>query len=281
MKAKATGRRSRFRRDPRPPRLDLQPRDVRILGLAYRYRLLDRELIQSLAGFGCAVRANVRLRRLFDHGYLGRRFLPCLMGSARPLYHVGPAGVPIVAQSMGLDPGTVRRQVQGVRRPGDFFLAHTLAVSRVRAAFSLGIASHPALDLGVWMDGAEFANSNGKARPLIPDAYFQYRYQGKRFACFLEVDRGTESLRRIQAKVRRYLEYGLAGEHLREFGLRFFRTLFVAPGEKRLRNLRGAVTSVTDKMAWFALEDDLRPTAVFTAIWLRPTGGERCSLLEG
>ena len=263
MKAKATGRRSRFVRDARPAHLMLQPRDHLIMRLCHDYRVLDRPLIQALAGFGCAVRANVRLRSLFDHRFLARRFLPVLTGPAQALYHLGPAGVPLVAQDLGHDPTLVRRRIRADLSMAELFLAHTLAVSRARAAFTLALNHSPGMELESWRDSADLARGDNHRPSLVPDGHFLYRDGERRFACFLEADRGTESLRRIQEKARRYLDYGLSGGHMADFGLRFFR-----------------VARLTEKMFWFALEEDLAPERAFGPVWLRPREEERIPLRE-
>ena len=87
---KETGKRkSRFHRSEKPARIILQDRDKRIIAAVYEYRFLTRSQIQRLFNINCITRANVRLRKLFDHGYLDRRFRPTVTGTSESIYVLG------------------------------------------------------------------------------------------------------------------------------------------------------------------------------------------------
>src|SRR5205814_373282 len=129
-----TRRTSRFERSRYPAGFVLQPRDEALFAAVHKYRFLSRSQIQLLFGFGCVTRVNARLRKLFDHRYLSRRFLPAVKGSAEALYCIGPESVPIVAEKLGLDPQEIKRKRKDALEVKDLFLRHNLLVNDVRIA---------------------------------------------------------------------------------------------------------------------------------------------------
>src|SRR5262249_35853249 len=121
MKAKETGRRDPFLRTVSVSPLVLQPRDRAILEQVYEYGLLTGEEIQQLSGFGCPTRRTIRLRALFDHAYLDRKFLPPLNGNAKVFYFVGSKGASVIAETLGMDPPAVNRRIRRVREMKEMF----------------------------------------------------------------------------------------------------------------------------------------------------------------
>lgn len=265
LKAKPTGRRSPFTRVADPALLVLQPRDEAIIEAVYHYGLLTGEQVQKLVGFGCAPRRNVRLRALFDHGYLDRKFLPTIRGSAKVVYVLGPKGVFIAAQKLGLDPVEVKRRRKAALAMKPLFLEHALQVNDIRLVFTLAMEGHPAMKLDRWKHTPELSEVR-----LIPDGYCRYWYREQLWSFFLELDRSTESHRRFKAKVETYLNFGLSGHYQRHFGLKFFRVLVVTLTPERLLNLKRLVAGITEKIFWFATLKDLTPETVFGRVWKRP-----------
>ena len=88
-KKKTTSRLNKHKRNKKKSGgIILQPRDVKIILAVYDFRFLTRLQIQKLffgssspfndgksSGSGMS-QACIRLRKLFDHGYLDRRFFP-------------------------------------------------------------------------------------------------------------------------------------------------------------------------------------------------------------
>src|SRR4249920_1634862 len=108
---KKTGRLSPFERVAHPSAFVLQERDEEIIEAVYNLIALTGEQIQSLIGFGCAPRRNIRLRLLFDHGYLERKFLPTMQGMAKPIYIPGPSSVEVLSGRLGVDPEEIKRHI--------------------------------------------------------------------------------------------------------------------------------------------------------------------------
>jgi hypothetical protein len=55
--------------------------------------------------------------------------------------------------------------------------------------------------------------------------------------------------------------------------------LVVASSEKRLTNIRTTVAKSTDKIFWFTTFENIHRDGFWSPVWLRPTGGQRLSLL--
>jgi protein involved in plasmid replication-relaxation len=273
VKAKVTGRRDPFSRVPRPSPLVLQPRDEAIIEALYEYGILTGEQIERLIGFGCATRRNVRLRALFDHGFVDRKFLPTLQGSPKALYILGRQAVEVVSRRMGVDSQRVALRTKRARETKDLFLSHRLQLNQARLTFSLAVGATPGMRLELWRTEPELSDS-----PLIPDAYCRYSYREKHWSFFFELDRSTESHRRFRGKIERYLDYGLSGKYHRQYGVKFFRVLIAAPSEARLGNLKKLIEGITDKMFWLAITPDIRPETVLGPIWQRPGKDGRFAL---
>jgi hypothetical protein len=264
----------------------LQPRDEALIAAVYEYRFLSRAQIQRLLGFGCVTRVNARLRKLFDHRYLSRRFLPAVKGSAEALYCLGPESVPIVGEKLGLDSQEIKRKRKDALEVKDLFLRHNLLVNDVRIATVLASQDDSRFQFGRWIDQSDLrlkVNERTAAGEYFsPDGYCQYRYEDKLYAFFLELDRSTMSNQRFVGKVYNFLEFGLSGSYRSRFAMNFFRVLVVTQTLERLLNLKTTVESVTDKMFWFASIDDHLPLRVFDRIWHRAgqTGLWSLSVLE-
>ena len=65
----------RHERADTPPRMRLTERDIKVVLAVYDYRVLKREQIQGLF-FPSKNTANDRLNRLYQQGFLERRWLP-------------------------------------------------------------------------------------------------------------------------------------------------------------------------------------------------------------
>jgi hypothetical protein len=275
VKVKPTGRRDPFSRAAKPSPLVLQPRDEAIIEALFEYGILAGEQIEQLMAFGCATRRNVRLRALFDHGFVDRKFLPILQGSPKALYVLGRRAVDVVSRRMGVDPQRVALIIKRAREAKDLFLSHRLQLNQARLAFSLAIKADPDMRLELWRTEPKLSGSS-----LIPDAYCRYSYRDKLWSFFFELDRSTESHRRFKGKIDGYLDYGLSGRYQRDYGLKFFRVLIAAPSEARLTNLKKLTEQMTDKMFWLAVASEIRAETVFCPIWQRPGKEGRFALNE-
>jgi hypothetical protein len=219
-RAKLSGeRKNRWQRDKDPKPMILQPRDIEIMNAIYEFGFMTRDQIQRLLDFNCTTKANIRLRKLFDHAFLARRFLPISRGSSKALYFLGPKGVPIVCEQNGGNPGEIKRRQSNLFERKDLFFSHDLLVNEIRLAVCRAM-NRNGLKLDKWMNAAKCLQEYGVFDPgsnrelkktFRPDGYFRYFYQEKIFGCFLEFDRSTMSNGRFQSKIQSYLEYAQSG----------------------------------------------------------------------
>ncbi len=196
-------------------RVERTLRDERVLLALARFRIARTEDLVAFA-FGKARKdtAAERLRRLFDSGYLdvyvGDR-------STENVYALGPLGKRWV-ESVGGSVGRVPRDRE-----------HHLAI--VRAWVGLAVAAHESSDvaLDLFRPDWEVLAETGVPPPVVPDAFVQLSLgtssgPGTVVRFCVEVDRGTESLGTLAAKLDTYERLRASGRGLlgwREFGLAF------------------------------------------------------------
>jgi hypothetical protein len=288
-KARMSGeRKNRWLRVKNPEPLSLQARDKEIVGAVYECGFLTREQIQRLFAINSTARANIRLRKLFDHGYLIRRFLPTTRGAAKAVYFLGHQGIHLVSDKKGYDPLEIKRRQKVYREKKELFFDHDLAVNEVRIAFYQAMNQQNDLTLDRWLSSAdclqEYEIADVRQKRVLkvfrPDGYLRYFYEGKLFSCFLEVDRSTMSNTRFRAKVKTYLEYARSGLYQQRYGLKFFRVLVITKTGARLISLKRVTASLTNKMFWFTTMEHVTPDEAFNQIWERPGSEEKVSLLR-
>ncbi len=282
-------RTSKWQRTKNPKPIFLQERDQEIVARVYDFGFLTRQQIQRLIDFNCTTRANIRLRKLFDHGYLLRRFLPVVKGSSQALYFLGPKGIDLVSERTGIDAALIKKRQGNHYERKELFLDHDLLLNDVRIGVYDALKKSPGTELDHWVNYTDCLQEWNVLNPksgrqnkvaLRPDGYFRYFSADKLFGCFVEVDRSTMSNSRFQSKVKLYLEYIRSGLYPAKFGLQFFRVLVVTETRQRLLNLKSATEQLTDKVFWFALANNLVEGNVFESIWARPGKPGTFSLLE-
>ncbi|MFA5143761.1 MAG: replication-relaxation family protein [Candidatus Omnitrophota bacterium] len=270
------GRRSPFKKAKNS--LVLQERDKKIIALCHEYHFLTREQIRLLLGFS-RNRASTRLRKLFDNGYLSRRFLPVIQGSGKILYFPGPRGIEIISEKSGIDPLKIKQKRKQILEIRNFSLPHYLLINEFRIAFSLASRNIPEISLKSWNTQKEIP-LRLEGKEFYPDAYFVYGYRNKLYNLFLEVDRSTETNGRFLGKVNNYLKYGFDGYYQKQSGFQFFRVLVTCKSMARLQNLNKLIEQKTDKMFWLALQADISPGKILGKIWHRPARSSLFSILE-
>jgi hypothetical protein len=268
--------RSRFQPQPRTG-LRLEPRDEELLCDLFLHRAMSRGQIQALY-FSSTVRCNVRLRLLFDHGYVSRYYLPFAPFGAQAVYSIGKAAVPLVAARLDMDVAEVGQQYRRAKTPQ--FLAHTLEIVNLRLAFRNAVAQREDVEIERWLPEIqcrhefEIRQVDGSWRKEIfkPDAFVRLAKHGwgSYQNYFLEVDLGHTSSRQFLGKLhahRRYLESGLFQE---TFGCDGFQTLVVTTGAGRLNNLCSLVESSRSDLFWFSTYEQVKEAGVLGAIWQVP-----------
>jgi len=269
-----SGRASRWNRQKNSGRISLQPRDREIMVAVYSFRMLSREQIETIFGFRCTRRANSRLRKLYDHQYLSRLFLPTVCGSSKAVYYLGPRGVSIVAEELGLDLKVIKRKRKTISKLRKLFLPHSLELNDIRISFSLGLANHPETNLELWINDNDCkqeyrAAGQGKdeTKRFRPDGYFRFWYQRKLYGFFLEHDRLTMTVGRFAEKVKTYIDFDVSGYYKQRFGMEYLHVLVITKTRERLNNLKGAVENITHEHFWFTTIEQVTPNTVFSPIW--------------
>jgi hypothetical protein len=229
--------------------LGLTERDRLVLSETSRFGVVTRDQLIRLKLFGSKTRANERLRKLVAEGYLAARRQPLHVGGPRFVYLPGPALK---------DGQETRRRWSDA---SDLFVHHQLGLVDIRLAFE----QHATLTR--WATDKELASN---ALGVIPDAYLEYQTHALTFCCFIEYDRGTETVGRVDNKVRAYVELAYSGRFERAFGRRFFRLLLITDSPKRLTVLSDSAARITDKIVRFTTLQQLSQDGPLASIWRRP-----------
>jgi hypothetical protein len=276
----------RHQRATSPPPFRLTPRDLAVINAVYTYRVLRRDQIQTLF-FPSKNTANERLKRLYHHGYLARRWAPVEygQGSGQTLYLLATKGAQRIAQERGADVSEIawRRSQNHVSSP---FLEHTLMINDVRLAIERAAeraAGRGEYQIETWLreeelkatpDKVWIETAAGRRRrlALVPDAYFRLIAGHKRASFFLEADRATETHGRWAQKVLCYLAYLRSGAYLRRYGSNCLRVVTVTSGERRLANLLRTTAQTCEGrdegLFWFTtLERVAAETVLDASIW--------------
>lgn len=249
----------------------LQDRDRRVLSELAAMRIIDRETTQLVGGFGSIRRANCRLSQLTRAGLLRRFFVGSIAHGRKAVYTLSPKGEELVKARFG-----------GIHRPsgrlvvGDLFVEHQTAINQIYLSLKYRPLPISSVQLRRWLT---FRQSISEAVKLTPDAYIELDICGTTRAMFLEADRGTEALKVWQQKTAYYLQLAVSGEFSKLFRQPQFRVLVVARSDKRIWNIRAAVSKSTDKIFWFTTFQNINRDGFWSPIWLRPTGDQRHSLL--
>lgn len=229
--------------------LALTERDKRLLAEVRRFGVLTRDQTMRLRFFASKTRANERLKRLVDTGYLSARRQAVILGGPRLVYL----------------PGRLLIDARGTRRrfgeASDVLLAHQLGLGDIR------IALERATTVTQWRSEQELVDL---ALGVIPDAYLEYEVNTLTFCAFVEYDRGTETLSRLERKVKAYLDLAFSGRFTRTFSRRFFRLLLVTDTAGRLNTVSNAVARLTDRVVRLATLSELVTQGPLASIWRTP-----------
>lgn len=251
--------------------LVLQPRDQRLLGALNHMRVTDREQSKVVAGFHSTTRANTRLVALTRAGLLSRVRVATVLGGQKFLYVLTKEGARVagVPYRGGFKVGpTLARNL---------FLEHQLQLNELYLQLV-----HRALPVdGVAVNNwRPFRASLSPGAGLIPDAYCEVSGASGVQSMFFEIDMGTESLHRWTGKAQAYLRLAASGEFRRLFHQNRFRVLVLVPSPRRLETVRTTVAKETTKLFWFSTFADVRGAALWSAVYLRPTGPDRFTFYQ-
>lgn len=249
-----TKRRPRFKIAKNPPSIQITDRDIKLLNVLYRYRLLTTTQIQKLvftppAGKTKPVHINScrrRLAKLFHNRFVNRLKIPYFPNSGTPemVYVLDKNGVEILSRQSEINTKQLLLRPAN-NRLGLQWVDHAINVSQVRITIEIA-TRNSFLELREWLSEYDLNTrqkhfgTNQMTLKKIPDGYFViYNKERKTIAgFFLEVDRGTESYSpKIVSKIQAYYQYCFSGQYQRDFGLKAFRVLFVVNTASRLESI--------------------------------------------
>src|SRR6266536_6125284 len=256
----------------------LTERDREIALALYEHQLLTTDQL-TLLFFSSKRRAQDRLRLLYDERVLDRFYPPRPYGLGKPQAHwlLDEAGAILVAASLGLE-----RKRLGWQRRDDWGshpqLVHRLEANHFVTDLIAAALADGSVGLSEWWSSRTAASrlceSAQHGRP-IPDGGFVLETATGPIECYLEWDRGTETLARLTHKLKLYWH---AEVHSSERG--HINVLFVVPTERRLRALVDGVAADTERRSrardnWFtpswpllaALTHELAASGPLARVW--------------
>ncbi|MFH2056296.1 MAG: replication-relaxation family protein [bacterium] len=254
------------------PRLVLTDRDRELLDLLDRHLLLTREQLQLLLDWPCVTRINRRLRQLFDTGLVERRFMPVQSGSAPAIYYLGRENIRHLASINNGDSDTLLRRRRRIRRMPDSSLAHDLGISDFAASFIRHCLKAPGGEWISWLNEYAFLNSCRIAKvPLAvmprPDGYGRYAINRLLYHFCLELDTGSESLRRLRRKLQAYQTAQSTGYFPKLFKLSRLSVLIVTTSSGRAASLSAKLPQVPSLRVLVGTLPEVTPDPLFGSVW--------------
>ena len=257
------------------PRLILTERDREILRLLDRHLLLTRLHLQQLLGWSCVTRINRRLRQLFDAGFIERRFMPVHSGSAPAIYFLGREATRILADAETIDADVLLRRRRRHQRLPDSTLSHDLFTSDFIASFSYHCTNCPEGEWLTWLSEYDFLSAclNVKAPFTLmprPDGYGRYAINHALYQFCLELDTGSESIRRIRRKLEIYQEALTSGHFQRLFKLTRLTVLIVTTTPGRAASLARRLTRIESLRVLIGTLEQVVTDPLFGSVWRVP-----------
>jgi hypothetical protein len=285
----------------------LTPRDLAILRVVHRHRLLRSTHLVALSG-GSRQATLRRLHLLFHHGYLDRPSMQLdwyARGSEPLVYALGNRGAEILEAEGKVRRGGVRWDTKN-RNLSRVFLHHTLAIAEIMVAFEVacrgreGVRFIPPEEM---LAGAPpetrrlrlpfrwqvDVRHDGKLHRLgvEPDKVFGLRFEGEREGrnlafFFLEADRGTMPVMRkglaqtsFLRKLLCYQETWRKDLHKAHLGIPNFRVLTVTTSRERVEHLVEACRSLPgggSRLFLFADQGALSNGDILSHEWVNGKG---------
>lgn len=268
----------------------LGQRDLQILRAVGDYQVLTTSQIQRLH-FPSLSRARKRLRQLTECGLLRqyRRAVVVGTGSSDALYFSTPKAIRTLERTGSISkPHNLK--VSGIR--SELFLDHTLARNDFRIGLELACRSQRGIELRNWKQDRSIVRSvniiHGDRNPtmerltIVPDGQFDLIRHGELHRFYVEIDRGTTSLRRIRLKMMGYVQLCLAPQEVE------CTVLWSANSTRRMQHLMRAARDtrhpVTAKKIFrFAVshpEWSVNPARTLSPEWLSIKGSPTGLLAE-
>lgn len=276
--AKITPNNPRYTRSPNPPRMQLTDRDREILQAVHAYDgLLSFSQIQQMFFTGKS-QAELRLRLLYQNGYLNRLDQEQRRRLPEMVYWLDRKGAELVA-SMN---GSALVDLGWRKEPRWFQVEHDLVVNDFRIKVEQACKASGQVEVLNWVSESEFwaypdivtykIKEREAKRRIRPDGFFILNTGQHRIRYLLEIDRSTEDNPRfLREKILPGLAYLTSDSYAERFGHRSGRWLVVTTGERRMNNmLFQARRANTKGLFYFTTFDMLDEKGIlFSPIWQR------------
>ncbi len=276
--------------------LKITKRDSQILMSLYKHRFLTISQIQCIH-FPSLQTAYRRLRILREAGFVSSFSVPNIEES---IFTLVRKGMTTVAGSLGVSPEDLKWTNIKAKPKDYYFMRHFLAINDFRIALKIACEESQLSLLGFIPDYYGEKTKKGGITKYIkdvicdieteggeishtPDGVFALEKNNKVALFFLEIDRGTEVVSKVDKgvlkSIRFYLSYLLNGKYQRyakDFNVKSFkgfRSLYVTTSDARLQNIRQATDSLNisnkaKRFHWITTFDTLKQSGVLNSIWV-------------
>lgn len=273
--------RSRFHRERRAG-LRRTDRDDAVLGAVFLNRAMRQDQIEARF-FTSRQTAGLRLRLLFDHGYLRRDFPEEAPYGAPAVYTITGKAVPVVAARLGLDEDAVADLTR--KSPTPAFLAHALGV----VDFSIALerdAERTGEEIGDWVPEIlcrheyEIRPSGGggwRREVFRPDGAFRIGAGAQARDGFLEYDLGHTSRRQFVDKVAGFVTFQRAGLYREIYGGGGAVLVVLTTGERRRAHLAALAARFPGADVRLGTRAEVAAEGPLSDVWRTPSG-ERVGL---
>lgn len=303
--------RNRLRREP-VGGLIVEKRDLQLLSDLFRHGVMARGHLQAFY-FSSLVRANARLRQLFDHGLVSRLPLPGLTRAqscgTQALYALGCEAVPLVAAHLGLDESEVRRAYRRTRT--GLHIAHSLAIVEARLAFHREAQAQRDVELELWLAEGQIKHEyqlrapNGAWQREVfkPDGFARLKRTvgemttsawsegegpeetDRAWDFFLEVDMGSAGHEKIWSKWMMHRQYLVSGLFRDTYHCERFHTLVLTASEFRVNTLLALLRERAADDPWrdlflFATFDAVEEEGILGPVWTGASAIRPVELLD-
>lgn len=283
---------SKHKREPSGIKFVLTDRDIEILKAVNRCRYLKTSQIKKLvfADNKTIQPTRRRLKYLYHNKFLDRvvPFVQIGKGEAETAYFLDKEGTELLKDS--------EEEIYVYSKTGQVkhhFLSHALGISEFRINLEIALKNHTVIDLKrftadfeikahtkeavgkkIYKLFDEVTHPINKGRYIVyPDALIVFQGKGKyseyQKLFFLEIDRGTEGLSRIQNKIVGYHIY-FQQKIFTKFGkFKDFTILLQTNSTKRAQNIRKSLTDLNGtQFLWITTHNKANEkTILHNPIW--------------
>ena len=273
-------RQSRFKRPKAEDiaRLMLQPKDLEIVRLVYDYRFIRTDQITALIA-GDRTSLEKRLRKLWEHRFLERYFLPVVNGqepaTRRAIYSLDYMGAKLLIKEDGADPKHLKHVLRN-NDPRYSHVEHQLMIGQFRSVLMLALGQVNNVRITFWRqdvslrDHVEIVAKKGEITRLsiAPDGYFCIEDEKGKMFWFLEADRYTKGGAAWINKMRAYYHWWEQHKHIEKYGINNFRVISVCPNafqrdarleltkEVKANKIGNKRELIGSRLFWFVSEED-------------------------